>query len=556
MVPFELLEIFTQLQQPETRLQGLQALATFTQSAEVRLFGKDTEIGVFLPAQGLPQTMRHGTRWHAFLKQVAAHRFFTATLPAANGNEQLACGIADRPGFAILVCLGVELSGALRDQIAAVLPLVGTKLVVERAAQFAEGHAAAARDANRHANSLNVALDTSRRELQKAFERAERELASRREAEQKLREVDRRKDEFLAMLAHELRNPLAPISTAAELLALFAQDEKRVRQAAEIITRQVQHMKALVDDLLDVSRVTRGLVQLEKEDLDLKLIVNAAIEQARPLIESHKHVLTMWIGAEPLPVHGDRTRLIQAISNLLNNAAKYTPQGGEIALRIEAQDASICISVTDNGVGIEPALLPTVFDLFTQAKRTPDRSQGGLGIGLALVKSIVDLHGGQVVAQSDGPGKGSTFSIMLPRLEKELASLTQAQRDLALSAQMALRVLIVDDNLDAAQTLAGLLEAYGHDVTVKANAKGALSEAEQKAYQLFILDIGLPDMDGYELVRRLHQCETSQNAVFIALSGYGQPHDRALSRTAGFDHHLVKPVDTQQLMMILSEIGR
>ena len=556
MVPFELIEIFTQLQQPETRPQGLQALATFTQAAEVRLFGKDTEIGVFLPAQGLPQTMRHGARWHAFLKQVAAHRFFTATLPAANGNEQLACGIADQPGLAILVCVGIELSSALRDQITAVLPLVGAKLVVERAAQFAAGHAAAARDANRHASSLNVALDANRRELQKAFERAERELASRREAEQKLREVDRRKDEFLAMLAHELRNPLAPISTAAELLVLFAQDEKRVQQAAEIITRQVQHMKALVDDLLDVSRVTRGLVQLEKEDLDLKLIVNAAVEQARPLIESRGHVLTMWISAEPLPVHGDRTRLIQVISNLLNNAAKYTPQCGEIALRMEAQDALIRISVRDNGGGIESALLPTIFDLFTQAKRTLDRSQGGLGIGLALVKSIVDLHGGQVAVHSDGPEKGSTFSITLPRLEKELASRTLAQDNSALLPATSLRVLIVDDNLDAAQTLAALLEAQGHDVTVRKNAEMALSEAERKAYQLFILDIGLPDMDGYNLAQRLHQCEASRDAVFIALTGYGQLHDRMLSKAAGFDCHFVKPVDTRQLIRILSGIGR
>lgn len=379
-------------------------------------------------------------------------------------------------------------------------------------------------------------------------------------AEAALKESDKRKDDFLAMLAHELRNPLAPIATAAQLIRLAAGDAARVRQAGDIIARQVRHMTELVDDLLDVSRVTRGLVELDKQDLDLKSVVAAAIEQVRPLIEARHHVLTTWTDAEHLCVHGDKTRLVQVVSNLLTNAAKYTPPSGEIALRVEACGERVTIRVKDNGIGIDARLLPHVFEIFTQAERTPDRSQGGLGLGLALVKSIKELHGGQVHARSDGPGKGSEFMLSLPLVAARADEAACAPDDAPVQAGKPVRVMIVDDNLDAAQSLASLLEARGHQVSVEVDGTSALAAAREaaakaKVPQVCILDIGLPDMNGCTLALRLRELPGAGEATFIALTGYGQAHDRALSKAAGFDHHLVKPVDPTRLEQILRQAG-
>jgi CheY-like chemotaxis protein/two-component sensor histidine kinase len=357
------------------------------------------------------------------------------------------------------------------------------------------------------------------------------------------------------MLAHELRNPLAPIDTAAQLLRIAKLDEKQVRHASEIISRQVKHMTDLVDDLLDVSRVSRGLVELEKEQIDIKQVVNIAIEQARPLISTRNHALSIQMDADIAFVKGDRTRLIQVIANLLNNAAKYTQQGGEIRLAVAVFTHKVKISVTDNGIGIDEALLPHLFDLFTQGARTPDRAQGGLGLGLSLVRSITALHGGSVAVDSEGTGTGSTFSIVLPLLQPEDISQADAEQDSFVPAPVSpLRLMVVDDNLDAALSLAALLEAKGHHVTVKENAISALKAAARELPQAYILDIGLPDMDGYELARCLRANKTTENATIIALTGYGQAHDRVLSKAAGFDHHCVKPINIQQLDAILAQV--
>ncbi len=374
-------------------------------------------------------------------------------------------------------------------------------------------------------------------------------------AEVELSETSHRKDEFLAMLAHELRNPLAPIDTAAQLLKLPNIGTKQVREASEIISRQVKHMTELVDDLLDVSRVSRGLVELEKEQIDIKQVVSIAIEQARPLVEARNHVLNIKMDSAMAFIKGDKTRLVQVIANLLNNAAKYTQQGGEIELSVGVQKNRVKISVKDNGIGIDASLLPHVFDLFTQGERTPDRAQGGLGLGLSLVKSITVLHGGKVSADSEGTGSGSIFSITLPLLAPEEIVQPDAEHDnVALDSARQLRLMIVDDNLDAANSLAALLEAKGHKVTVKETALSALKAAVKNAPQAFILDIGLPDMDGYELARCLRANRTTEHATIIALTGYGQAHDRVLSKAAGFDHHCVKPINVQHLDTILSQI--
>jgi signal transduction histidine kinase/CheY-like chemotaxis protein len=382
------------------------------------------------------------------------------------------------------------------------------------------------------------------------------DVTQRKQVEDELRAANRQKDQFLAMLAHELRNPLAPITTAAQLLKMGTLDAKGVRNASEIIARQAEHMTDLVNDLLDVSRVTRGLVTLEKEELDVNAVVTGALEQVRPLIESKRHALTMQLSGEPVHVLGDRTRLVQVLSNILNNAAKYTPPGGQILVRVTATIDRVVVVVSDNGIGIEPEVLPYIFELFTQAERTPDRSQGGLGIGLALVKSLVALHGGTVDARSEAPGRGSEFEICLPRLTSRRALPGGALIEEGEAPVEPLRVMVVDDNQDAAQMLAMLLEVQGHAVSVEYDGRGALQRARRELPQVMLLDIGLPDTDGYALARQLRAIPELQGATLVALTGYGQNEDRRLAEEAGFDHHLVKPADLAQVGEILAAAPR
>ncbi|MEO7940473.1 MAG: PAS domain-containing protein [Burkholderiaceae bacterium] len=381
-------------------------------------------------------------------------------------------------------------------------------------------------------------------------------IDSYKKAEAALRESDKRKDDFLAMLAHELRNPLAPITTAAQLLRRSQYDEQRVRVASEIIARQARHMTELIDDLLDVSRVTRGLVELSRDQLDIGPVIADAVEQVRPMIDERNHTLTVPGDMPMLMVGGDRTRLVQVIVNLLNNAAKYTPPGGRIHLDVRHDATTVQIVVRDNGLGIHASLLPHIFALFSQATRTPDRSQGGLGVGLALVKSIVELHRGAIDAHSDGPGHGSVFTLTLPLSAsppKPCGAEAVASTDDA--PDRSLDVMLVDDNRDAADLLAELLRMAGHRVTVQYDVHDALRHAQRQPPQVFILDIGLPGMDGFELARQLRQQTQNADAFYIALSGYGQAHDREQSRAAGFAHHLAKPVEVGELETILRGIG-
>ena len=374
-------------------------------------------------------------------------------------------------------------------------------------------------------------------------------------AEEALQEANHRKDEFLAMLAHELRNPLAPISAAAQVLRLAPNNPDKVRQYSEVISRQVNHMTTLVNDLLDVSRVTRGMVELEMAEVDVKAVVTQAAEQVHPLIEAGRHSLVVQLGAARACVLGDRARLIQVTANLLANAAKYTPAGGRIVVSVEPADGKVNIEVTDNGSGIDAALLPHVFDLFVQGKRTPDRAQGGLGLGLALVKNIVGMHGGQVSARSEGPGRGSTFTVALPQLTRNAARQAAPVFEAPPPAPGPgrRRIMLVDDNVDAAQTLAALLEAAGHVVQAVNDPREVLAAALAQLPDAFILDIGMPDIDGHALARQLRAQPALSNATYVALTGYGQASDRASSRDAGFDHHLVKPVDAGQLLAVLDE---
>lgn len=362
---------------------------------------------------------------------------------------------------------------------------------------------------------------------------------------------NRQQNEFLAMLAHELRNPLAPIRTAADLLAVAPPDTRQIRQLSGVISRQVSHMAALVDDLLDVSRVTRGLISLASEALDVSRLVRDAIEQAQPLIEARRHTLTVIMSPEPVQTRGDYKRLIQVLCNLLNNAARYTAPGGAIQIRVEAAPDTVRFVIADNGAGIAPELQSCVFELFSQATRNPDRAQGGLGIGLALVKNLVALHGGDVACSSAGIGHGSTFTVSLPRLS---GPAVQAQQESAAgvpSQAARLRVLLVDDNVDAAETLGAYLDAVGHEVVVEHDGAAALARLESGAFDACILDIGLPGMDGHALARQVRALPAMAQAVLIAVTGYGRESDKATSTAAGFDHHLVKPVDVRLLPALL-----
>ncbi|UVW27384.1 ATP-binding protein [Massilia sp. H6] len=405
---------------------------------------------------------------------------------------------------------------------------------------------------------LGAALDEMAGTLQK-------KEAARSQAERELRAADQRKDEFLAMLAHELRNPLAPISTGAHLLKLLHSDNVQITQTCAIIARQVEHMTSLVDDLLDVSRVTRGLVSLSTQVLDLRDVVDDAAEQILPLITARRHKVVLDLPSEPASVKGDHKRLVQVVANLLNNATKYTPEGGHIQLALQLAEGGndYLLSVSDDGIGMDAALVERVFDLFTQAERTPDRSQGGLGLGLALAKSLVELHGGSVSATSAGPGKGSTFAVRLPRFTAPTAHQSGQAADSAIVAAVRqasaiaapLRVLVVDDNLDAAHTLNLFLTAAGHRVEIAYNALDALDLARAFSPQVCLLDIGLPDLDGNELARRLRQLPQTAGAILVAATGYGRQQDRDAARDAGFDHYMVKPVNTVQLSELLAQAG-
>lgn len=374
------------------------------------------------------------------------------------------------------------------------------------------------------------------------------------QAQKELRAANRRKDEFLAMLAHELRNPLAPISTASDLLKRPGLSQKQARAASEVIARQVVHMTELVDDLLDVSRVTRGLVTLEQAPVGINEVVLDALEQVTHIVNSKRQKLTTEIATKPIQVMGDRTRLVQIFSNILNNAARYTPVEGEIFILVDATDTHVQVRITDTGMGIEPKLLPHIFELFTQAERSPDRAQGGLGLGLSLVKSLVDLHRGKVTARSNGPERGSEFTVTLPLYTGAATapSPVDSSAELGETVEAEQRILVVDDNVDAADTLSLLLESHGYPVQAQYTAADAIEFVHQHSPPVIVLDIGLPDMDGYELAKHLRATPQAASAVLIALTGYGQNRDRERSKEAGFSHHLVKPVVMNELLSVIA----
>lgn len=381
-----------------------------------------------------------------------------------------------------------------------------------------------------------------------------RDITSRKRAETDLAEANRRKDDFLAMLAHELRNPLAPILNGLQLLRLEQSISPEGQKAISMIDRQTKHLTRLVDDLLDVSRITTGKVSLRKERVELRTAVNHAVETVRPLVDLRKHELSVLLPTEAIWLEADAARLTQVLANLLNNAAKYTEPGGRIWLSAEREGADIIIRVRDTGIGILPEMLQRIFESFVQGDRSIDRAQGGLGIGLTLAKTLVELHGGRIEAHSPGVGKGSEFVMRLSAVPevKPLEPETVEVRQTAQSA--SLRLLVVDDNHDTVESLAMLMRLNGHDVMTAVSGPAALNAAFSTERDIIMLDIGLPGINGYEVARRIRA--HSARPVLIAMTGYGQPEDRLKSKEAGFDYHLTKPVDPTRLQDLLNKIGR
>jgi signal transduction histidine kinase len=390
------------------------------------------------------------------------------------------------------------------------------------------------------------------------------EIQERRRAEARLEEANKRKDEFLAMLSHELRNPLAPIGNAVEIIRRLGGHDAKLLWATDITDRQLRQLTRLVDELLDVARIGQGKIVLQSAPLELTALVAQCLDMQRPALSARRQTLTQAMPGAPVWIHGDGARMQQVVNNLLSNANRYTPEGGAVHVAITLDGpqgragpqpgpgGTAVLTVRDNGMGIEPELLPRVFDLFQQGKRALDRNQGGLGVGLTLVQRLVKLHDGRVEAHSEGPGRGSVFTVRLPAAETHDAR-RRAAGGSSLAVARGRRILLVDDNDDAATMLAEILMTAGHEVRTAGDGPAALEAAASFQPDIAILDIGLPAMDGYELATRLRAQVGAATPVLIALSGYGQESDRARSEAAGFALHLVKPIDADELLSTIED---
>jgi signal transduction histidine kinase/CheY-like chemotaxis protein len=458
---------------------------------------------------------------------------------AEGAEPPLAAFVAGQPPWSDLPLLVLTRAGADSPAVAHAQLALGNVTLLERPIRVA---------------ALVSAVRSALRARLRQYE-IRTQLVERERAAQALREADRRKDEFLATLAHELRNPLAPIRSSLAVLRLTGPRDPATERVYEILERQVNHLVRLVDDLMEVSRITRGKIELRRERVELASVVQAAVETSRPIFEAASHTLAVSLPAQPLLLDADPVRLAQVFANLLNNAAKYTDAGGRITVTAAAQPPGrVTVTVADNGVGIPADVLPQVFDMFTQGDRSLGRAQGGLGIGLTLVRTLVRLHGGDVQAASAGLGRGSEFRVTLPLAAETSRPAKPVEAGGRTGATPLGRVLVVDDNLDAAESLAFVLQRSGADAQLASSGTEALALLDDRRPDVAIIDIGMPGMDGCELARRVRAREELRDVVLVALTGWGQEEDRRRSREAGFDHHLVKPVDVDTLRRLLASL--
>ena len=431
--------------------------------------------------------------------------------------------------------------------------------------RLAEANTTLQAEKTRELENLNRVLQRANQELEAANRSLQTEVTERTRVELALKEADRHKDEFLAMLAHELRNPLAPIHNAVALMQRTSPTDPQLIWSRDVIGRQLAHLTRLVDDLLDVSRITRGKINLNKEVVEIAPLVARTVETVQPLFQERGHKLRVEIPDGVLSVLGDPTRLMQAVGNVLSNAAKYTERGGEVILSAAQTGSEVEIRIRDNGIGIPPDLMPMIFKLFTQLDRSKGAAQSGLGIGLALVQRLVEMHGGSVTAHSDGPGRGSEFLIRLPLLLEERIACDDQQLNTPNALEPSMmnsegtsatqrRILVADDNNDALESLATLLQLSGHEVYTAPNGAVALESAEQHRPEVALLDIGMPKLDGYEVARRIRAQPWGARITLVALTGWGQDSDRRRSQEAGFDSHLVKPLDLDKLTDLLATL--
>ena len=548
----QIVSLVADLANPETRFTASLALAGALGAENLIVFFPDPEIGSLLPALGFPQTLPSGLQWRSLLAECLSKGEVAGHVPCPyTRSEKPVLLIAGTDGSVLTLIGGYPVAVAVAD-VKALMPLLAAALRGERIAQNARASSRLAGESAARAQALADSLDRVRRDLGEALTKAKATSTENARLYQEVREADRRKDEFLAMLGHELRNPLAPIQNALQIMKFAAADPVITARAREMAERQVQHLMRLVDDLLDVARITRGKIQLQKVPVAISAIVSNAVETSRLLIESRRHELTVTYPPETILVNADAIRLTQVLTNLLNNAAKYTDEGGNIWLTVETEGSMVRISVRDTGAGIAQELLPKVFDLFTQIDRSLDRSQGGLGIGLTLVRRLVEMHDGDVQAHSAGPGRGSEFIVRLPvssAPQNELP-ISTVQPGVCLKRN---RILIVDDNVDAAKSLLVLLRLSGQEVQAVHDGETAINTAGSWQPSLILLDLGLPGIDGYEVARRLQANEQTNGIRLVALTGYGQEEDRRRSRDAGFFRHFVKPVDLNQVLELIAD---
>lgn len=550
-----ILRIAAALADRSQRLAAAEELSTHLGAVALLILVEDPAVEAFVPAPGFPQTLPGGAVWGEFLQRARQTGVHHGQLgyPAP---EPLMPTVALTGHGIMLLCIGWDCSESALRTVQAVVPLLGATLRAESEALIAKGELQVAQAHARHAETLARALDGARAEVQRTVVELERQTHELQEARARAEEATQAKDDFLAMLGHELRNPLSPILTALQLMRLKNQSSRE----QDVIERQVESLMQLVDDLLDVSRITRGKIELRKQRIEFAEVAARAIEMASPVLERKRQLLAVHIPPRGLLVDGDPSRLAQVFSNLLTNAAKYSDADTEIGFAAEGHDGQVRIRVTDQGIGLAPEMQERVFDLFVQNRQSIDRSQGGLGLGLAIVRSLVLLHGGTVRATSEGEGSGSEFIVELPRAADDVtpappSESTAAVRRLDRKGHHPERILVVDDNDDAAMLISEALVSLGYVVRTAPDGPAALRIAEEFSPHVALLDIGLPVMDGYELAERLRGANTGSGLRLIAVTGYGQREDKLRSQAAGFDAHLVKPLALDQLQQVFERFN-